>query len=76
MPTFCAVVGCGRRGDRDGHIHSFFRLPSIPKRGDKTLKTRRRMQWILALRRADMTEKKLKYLVICDRHFISGKIYD
>lgn len=76
MPRFCAVVGCGRRGDRDARTNSFYRLPCIPKKGDTcltTLKTKRRMAWILALRRADMTETKLKYAVICDRHFFSGK---
>lgn len=73
MPNFCAVVGCGKRGNRDSN--KFFRIPCIPKRGSRfyiELKTTRRLKWILALRRADLTEKKLKYAVICDRHFISG----
>ena len=29
MPNFCAVVGCGNRGDRDER--SFFRIPRIPE---------------------------------------------
>ncbi|KAK4875860.1 hypothetical protein RN001_012282 [Aquatica leii] len=33
----------------------------------------RREKWIGALRRADLTEQKLKYGRICSKHFITGK---
>lgn len=74
MPNFCAVVGCGSRGDRDSN--SFFRIPAFPTRGTPEfmkLKTERREKWILALKRTDLTETKLKYATICDKHFITGK---
>lgn len=74
MPNFCAVVGCGTRGDRDSN--SFFRIPAIPTRGKEEkikLSSERRQKWIAALKRADLTETKLKYAKICDKHFINGK---
>lgn len=74
MPNFCAVVGCHSRGDRDKN--KFFRIPTIPKRGHPEIiacKTVRRSKYIEALRRTDLTETKLKYASICDRHFISGR---
>lgn len=37
------------------------------------LKTERREKWISALKRTDLTETKLKYATICDKHFITGK---
>ena len=73
MPNVCAVVGCGTRGMRDEN--SFFRIPCIPQRGTsefKKLKMERRQTWIAALKRADLTDSKLKNSVICDKHFITG----
>lgn len=75
MPSFCAVVGCGSRGLRDDV--KFFRIPAVVKYKHKQylveLSKLRRKQWLDALRRADLTEKKLKYLRICSKHFIGGK---
>ena len=75
MPNFCAVVGCGSRGDRDER--SFFRIPAIRSIGSPEflrLTAERRRRWITALKRDDLTEKKLKYATICDKHFLTGKL--
>lgn len=74
MPSFCAVVDCGSRGNRD--LVSFFRIPAILKdRGEHLdqLSVQRREAWIKALRRENLSEVTLKYARICSRHFISGK---
>lgn len=74
MPICCAVVGCGKRGIRDGN--KFYKIPNIPKKGRSeiiNLKTERRQKWIQALKRSDLTASKLKNAFICDRHFLSGK---
>lgn len=73
MPNFCGVVNCGNRANRDRK--SFYRLPGIPKRASEArlkLFTERRKKWIAALKRDDLTEKKIRYLRICEDHFISG----
>lgn len=75
MPSFCAVVGCGSRGQRDDV--KFFRIPAVVQYKHKLylveLSKLRRELWLDALRRADLTENKLKYLRICSKHFIGGK---
>lgn len=75
MPTFCGVVNCGSRGTRD--LVNFYRLPSELSLKHKQilndLSKLRRQKWLEAIRRADLTETKLKYLRVCSKHFISGK---
>ncbi|XP_031327975.1 uncharacterized protein LOC116161365 isoform X2 [Photinus pyralis] len=73
MPNFCAVAQCGSRSNRDKV--SFFRFPSIYDNNKKVdpRKERRREAWILATRRTDLTDSKLKYQMICSRHFLEGK---
>lgn len=75
MPSFCAVVGCGSRGIRDDV--KFFRIPAVVNYKHKphlvVLSKLRRERWLLALRRADLTEKKIKYFRVCSKHFIGGR---
>ncbi|KAJ8930187.1 hypothetical protein NQ314_017051 [Rhamnusium bicolor] len=74
MPSFCAVVNCGSNAAMDQGI-KFFRIPSMygPNRKINKLAERRRQMWINALKRADLTETKIKYARVCSKHFISGK---
>lgn len=74
MPTFCCVVNCGMRGERDRV--SFFRFPAILNhRGDlfRALSEERRNSWVKALKRGPLSEQQLKYWRVCSRHFISGE---
>lgn len=73
MPSICAVINCGNRGNREDK--SFFRVPAIPIKASerkRNLCAERRKMWLSALKRADITEKKVKYFRICEDHFISG----
>ena len=81
MVNFCAVVGCGKRGDRDkGTI--FFRLPTVIKhQGEQTrlLSERRRREWLAAIRRQDIKPGNYPYTRVCSEHFVSGqpsKLYE
>ncbi|KAJ8981200.1 hypothetical protein NQ317_014844 [Molorchus minor] len=68
------VVACGSNSARD--LVSFFRIPSEydnHKQFNK-LASERRKAWINRLKRADLTESKIKNGRICSKHFISGKI--
>ncbi|XP_044761286.1 uncharacterized protein LOC123318667 [Coccinella septempunctata] len=74
MPSFCAVVNCGKRGNRD--VERFFRIPATLKnRGPhiETLSQQRREAWRKALKRVDFHESAQKYARICSRHFITGE---
>ena len=73
MPSFCAVINCVNRSNRDEK--SFFRLPSIPNRtcvSRKMLVAERREKWLAALKHSNLTESSIKFLRICLDHFISG----
>ncbi|KAJ8976378.1 hypothetical protein NQ317_003233 [Molorchus minor] len=66
------VVACGSNSARD--LVSFFRIPSEydnHKQFNK-LASERRKAWINRLKRADLTESKIKNGRICSKHFISG----
>ncbi|XP_045466386.1 uncharacterized protein LOC123675148 isoform X2 [Harmonia axyridis] len=75
MPSFCCVVDCGNRRPRDNV--KFFRIPAIlnftHKKVLNELSKLRREKWLSAIRRADLTEKKLKNAVVCSKHFVTGK---
>lgn len=75
MPSFCSVVDCSNRGMRDNV--RFFKIPRALNFKHKTylnvLSSIRRKKWILALKRNDLTETKLKYAQVCSNHFIMGK---
>jgi hypothetical protein len=73
MVNFCAVYGCGSRGDRDKK--SFFRLPAIRTREcerTKELSERRRAKWLVNIGR-DIKSSNLSYIRVCSDHFIKGK---
>ncbi|KAJ8975377.1 hypothetical protein NQ317_010022 [Molorchus minor] len=68
------VVACGSNSARD--LVSFFRIPSEydnHKQFNK-LASERRKAWINRLKRADLTESKIKNGRICSKHFISGEL--
>lgn len=73
MPSFCSVVNCAARFERDRV--RFFRFPAIlTHRGDKlnALSVERRDAWIEALNRGSLNETRLKYGRVCSRHFLTG----
>ena len=75
MVNFCAVIGCGKRADRDKGT-SFYRLPSIiTHQGEQTrqLSERRRREWLSAIRRQDIRPENYEHTRVCSEHFISGK---
>lgn len=76
MPVICGVVNCGSRANRDKE--HFYRLPQIRSFKHKEhlneLSKTRRANWLTAVKRSDLTETKLKYLRVCSKHFISGKL--
>ncbi|PWA33138.1 hypothetical protein CCH79_00018706, partial [Gambusia affinis] len=80
MPSFCAIVGCGNRGQRD--VKSFFRLPAvITNQGEKTesLSRQRRCLWLSRLARDNLRDSTLPYIRVCSDHFVSGRpsaLYD
>ncbi|KAJ8971777.1 hypothetical protein NQ317_004341 [Molorchus minor] len=64
-------LACGSNSARD--LVSFFRIPSEydnHKQFNK-LASERRKAWINRLKRADLTESKIKNGRICSKHFIS-----
>ncbi|KAF5282634.1 hypothetical protein FQR65_LT14230 [Abscondita terminalis] len=75
MVSFCCVINCGSRAKRDDV--KFFRIPAELHFKHKTehneLSRRRREKWLEAIRREDLTETKLKYSVVCSKHFVTGK---
>ncbi|VEN60951.1 unnamed protein product [Callosobruchus maculatus] len=78
MPSFCCVVNCSSRGNRD--MVNFYRIPSVLnlslKKDLNELSKRRREKWLQAIKREDLTEVKLKYARVCSKHFVSGKPAD
>ena len=81
MVNFCAVFGCGNRGDRNKDKH-FFRLPSVvTHQGEQTLNltTRRRAEWLRRICRNDLRPANYPYTRVCSDHFVSGSpssLYD
>ncbi len=74
MVNFCAVYGCGSRGDRDKK--SFFRIPAVIKnQGERTLQlsTSCREKWLAALHREDLKRDNCAYYRVCADHFSKGK---
>jgi len=71
----CVVVGCSSRSERDKDV-SFYRIPSIRNgrsQREHELSTKRRVGWLAAISRDDLTEYCLEEGRVCSRHFISGK---
>ena len=72
MVNFCAVIGCGKRSDRDKEI-SFFRIPAeITHQGEKTqeFSEKRRRLWLARIHRGDF--KPSNHTRICSVHFVTG----
>lgn len=74
MPSFCSVVNCAKRAERDQV--RFFRIPAILNdrcEAIKLLSQERREAWIRALRRGPLSETFIKNARICSNHFLTGK---
>ena len=79
MPRFCFVINCGSNNARDKIF--FHKIPSIFDNKGRVdpLAQEGRKKWIKALRRTDLTEKKIKYgynisilYIICFKHVYGG----
>ena len=71
--VFCIVFGCGNKSEIAPGTYSS--VPTvIQNQGDqcKVLSEERRLLWLKAVKRADLTEKKIKYERVCFRHFVNG----
>lgn len=73
MPRFCAVYGCTNRSNRETD-RKFFGFPGIRDRRGRELVEgkQRRMLWLNAINREDLTEEKLRNASVCSDHFITG----
>lgn len=74
MPSFCSVLGCGHRAERD-QIR-FFKIPKAYKnRGEKLdrISKERRLKWVQCLKRGPLSETFLNNARICAIHFVSGR---
>ena len=68
--VICAIVGCSNRSGRDKV--RFFRLPAIVEgQGEqmRSIKEAQRRAWLKAISRADLTEKNLANIFVCEEHF-------
>ena len=73
--VLCLFVDCHARSRRDKDV-PFFSVPSIITNHGEEAKERsieRRMQWIAAISRDDLTKQILKNDRVCSRHFVSGQ---
>ena len=73
--VLCMIVGCGSKSGRDKGVY-FARIPSvITNQGEEAekLSRERRMRWISAISRADLTDEILNNDRVCGRHFVSGQ---
>ena len=70
--NFFAVIGCGRRGDRDNDT-SFYCLPSIISHQGAQTSERRRREWLAAIRRQDIKPDNYPHTRVCSDHFIGWK---
>ena len=71
--VICCIVGCSNRSGRDKY--SYHRLPAVIKhQGSQmlALSTERHRAWLSAISRDDLTEKKLRNVFVCGRHFTEG----
>ena len=79
--NFCAVSDCSNRADKNKE-KSFYRLPAIITHQGaetETLSTRRRREWLAAIRRKDIKKQNYQYTRVCSDHFITGSpssLYD
>ena len=73
--VLCMIVGCGSKSGHDKGVY-FARIPSvITNQGEEAekLSRERRMHWISAISRADLTDEILNNDRVCGRHFVSGQ---
>ncbi|XP_033957739.2 grainyhead-like protein 2 homolog [Pseudochaenichthys georgianus] len=76
MVNFCAIVGCGNRGDRNRGPKSFYRLPAviITHQGEATheLSKRRQEKLLNRIGREDLKPSNHNYTRVCGDHFTSA----
>ena len=72
--VLCLMFGCSSRTRRDKEVR-FFRVPSVvTNQGEQQeeLTAERRMRWISAISRENLSDKILENDRVCSRHFVSG----
>lgn len=74
MPSFCAIIDCHSRSNRDRDDIKFFRVPAISTKKTKILiTTKRQNAWIAAINRSGLNSSCYGTLRVCSKHFLSGK---
>ncbi len=78
--VLCAILLGGNRSTRDKD-KSYYRLPAvISHQGSKTceLSKRRRDEWLVRIRREDITSKQYPEILVCSDHFFGSpaRLYD
>ena len=81
MVNLCAVIGCGKRGNRDKETRFSRLLAVITHHGEQTrlLSERRRREWLASICRQDIKPENYVYTHVCSEHFVSGqpcKLYE
>ena len=73
--VLCMIVGCGSKSGQDKGLY-FARVPSVvTNQGEEAqeLSKERRLRWISAISRDDLTEEILENDRVCEKHFVSGR---
>ena len=73
--VLCLIVGCGNKSGQDKGLY-FARVPSIiTNQGEEArkLSEERRLLWISAISRDNLTDKILENNRVCAKHLVSGK---
>ena len=73
--VLCLMVDCGSKSGRDKCIY-FARVPLVvSNQGEQAeeLSRERRLRWIRAISRDDLTDEILNNDRVCAKHFVSGK---
>lgn len=79
MVRYCCVRECKSGSAKKKVVPnktSFYRFPIIRNRYSQTnqkLLHQQRLAWLAAVRRNDLSDKRLDSLRICSEHFASGK---
>lgn len=72
--VLCLIFGCGTKSGHDKGV-SFYRVPTVvTNQGEQAevLSKERRMRWIRAISRDDLTADVLNFNRVCQKHFVSG----
>ncbi|XP_078277539.1 uncharacterized protein cdk2ap1 [Rhinoraja longicauda] len=74
MVSFCAVINCANRGNRERYL-SYFRIPKVRRndgREKRELKGQQQLKWLANIGR-DIKIEKIENYRVCSLHFINKK---